>query len=184
MKRATLPVTFLISLLVGLTEAQATEVGAGRNFGLGFQVGDPTAIIGKLFIGGGNAIDFGVGFGGYGVGSSWCYRNNGSRYRCGGRLGHASIHGDYLWQDNIARGTAKLDWHIGVGGRVHFWQYNDNWDDDDGDLALAVRMPLGLDLTFNRPDFLEVFFEIAPGLYFLPFVDFDVDAAIGVRFYF
>jgi hypothetical protein len=45
-------------------------------------------------------------------------------------------------------------------------------------------MPLGLDLTFARPHFLEVFVEIAPGLIILPPLWPDIDAAVGVRFYF
>jgi hypothetical protein len=45
-------------------------------------------------------------------------------------------------------------------------------------------MPVGLDLMFANPGFLEVFFEIAPILYFAPFVDFGLEGGLGVRFYF
>jgi len=38
-------------LSVGASRAQATEVGNSRNFGLGFQIGDPTAITAKAFLG-------------------------------------------------------------------------------------------------------------------------------------
>src|SRR5436190_19278760 len=89
--------------------ANATEVGTSRRFGLGFQVGDPTAIIGKAFIGGDNALDFGLGFGGYGYG--WCYEDNGNRHRCGGRYSRdLSLHADFLWQENLVRQSVKLDW--------------------------------------------------------------------------
>jgi hypothetical protein len=175
--RATL---FFTLILLGASEAQATEVGNGRRFGLGFQLGDPTAIIGKLFLGGGNAFDFGVGFDGYGRGYCW---DEGRRRRCWDDdygFDHMSLHADYLWQENIVRGTAQLDWHIGVGGRM--WIWDDGPQDDD--VWLGARMPVGLDLTFNRPSFLEVFFEIAPTLMIFPFVDLDLEAAIGVRFYF
>jgi hypothetical protein len=173
----------MISSLSALAStAAATEVGHGRNFGLGFQVGDPSAIIGKLFVGNGNAIDFGVGFWGYG--SSWCYDRVDHRYRCyGSGYRSLSLHADYLWQDGLIRGpNAGLDWHIGVGGRVFFARDNGPYDNDD--VWLAARMPLGLDLTFARANFIEVFFEIAPTLFLVPFQDFDVDAALGVRFYF
>ena len=158
--------------------ANATEVGTARRFGLGFQVGDPTAIIGKAFIGGDNALDFGLGFGGYGYG--WCYEDNGNRHRCGGRYSRdLSLHADFLWQENLVRSSVKLDWHIGGGARVMFWDTGPGTD-----AGLMARMPLGLDLTFPRPSFLEVFFEIDPGVWFFPFFDFDVDVALGVRFYF
>jgi uncharacterized protein DUF3996 len=157
--------------------ANATEVGSARTFGLGFQVGDPTAIIGKVFVGSSNAIDFGVGFGGYGYGR--CRDRQGRwYYDCNG-YDNLSLHGDFLWQDTLVRSQVKLDWHIGAGARVIFW---DTFDDTY--VALLGRMPLGLDLTFNRPSFLEVFFEIAPGIQIWPRLDFDIDAALGVRFYF
>jgi hypothetical protein len=158
--------------------AHATEVGSSRTFGLGFQIGDPTALIGKVFVGRGNALDFGVGFGGYGY--ARCRDNNGHWYYCGDRYGRdLSLHADYLWQENLVRQQVNLDWHIGAGGRIAFW---DAWDDRT--VALIARMPLGLDLTFARPSFLEVFFEIAPGIMIAPRLDFDLDAALGVRFYF
>jgi hypothetical protein len=157
--------------------AHATEVGSGRNFGLGFQLGDPTAIIGKAFIGTGNALDFGLGFGGWGY--NHCRDAEGRRYYCD-RYGHDfSIHGDFLWQENLVRHEVKLDWHIGVGGRLIFWNAFDG-----GYVDFIARMPLGLDLAFTRPSFLEVFFEIDPGIVIIPPLGFDLDAAIGVRFYF
>lgn len=179
MTRFALALVFSITALVTTSgSAHATEVGSGRNFGLGFQVGDPTAIIGKAFIGGGNAIDFGLGFGA--VGYNRCRHPNGDWYYCDRYGRDFSLHGDFLWQDNLVRQNVKLDWHIGVGGRILFW----NAFDEGDQVGLIARMPLGLDLTFNRPSFLEVFFELAPGLEIIPGLWFDVDAALGVRFYF
>lgn len=165
----------IVAIVCGAaTSIDASEVGSARNFGLGFQVGDPTAIVGKAYTGGGNAIDFGLGFARYGYGH--CHRFDGDRCY---RYRHVSLHGDYLWQENLVRSRANLDWHIGVGGRFIIWR-----DVPDEDLWMQARMPLGLDLTFARPSFLEVFFEIAPGFIVYPFLDFAIDAAIGVRFYF
>jgi hypothetical protein len=170
----------LVALASGSAKlAHATEVGNGRNFGLGFQIGDPTAIIGKVFVGNANAIDFGLGL--YNYGRDHCFDSKGRGYFCNNGDRHLSLHADFLWQDNLARGSAKLDWHIGAGGRVHFWR---NGFYDRTDLGLAARMPLGLDLTFEKPSFLELFFELAPGIWVYPNIDIDVDAAVGVRFYF
>jgi hypothetical protein len=157
--------------------ANATEVGSARRFGLGFQLGDPTAIVGKAFIGGDNAIDFGLGFGGWGY--SQCRDNNGRWHDCGGYGNDVSLHADLLWQDNLTRQQVKLDWHLGGGARLIFWDTFDR-----GYAQLIARMPLGLDLTFQRPNFLEVFFEIVPGLAIFPRLWFDIDFALGVRFYF
>ncbi len=78
-------------------------------------------------------------------------------------------------------GNVVLDWHIGVGGRVWFYDYNDN---NDNDLAVAARMPIGIDLMFRRPSFLEVFLEIGPSLWVVPGLYLNLDSALGVRFYF
>jgi hypothetical protein len=163
--------------------AQATEVGQGRNFGVGIFLGDPTGLTGKYFLSPNNAIDFGLSFWTY---SRWwgrsCFDTRRGRWvSCSGtRVG---LHGDFLWEDTLASGTAKLDWHIGVGGRFWVWDEYDYYD-DDGDFALAVRVPLGLDLTFRRPHFLELFFELAPAFYIIPGMGFDLEGGIGVRFYF
>lgn len=170
--------SFLIGCAVVIghaSDAEATEVGRGRNFGLGVAFGSPTSIVAKYFVGGGNAFDFGLGFWNYG----WrrCYGPRDDRF-CDYDDGFdvLSLNADYLWQDSIVRGAAaNLDWHIGAGGRV--WL-------GDGGFAAAARMPVGLDLTFRKPSFLEVFLEIAPALYIVPGLNLDLEAFLGVRFYF
>jgi hypothetical protein len=114
------------------------------------------------------------------VGYVRCRNSAGYYDYCGDSFGRLfSVHGDYLWQDNLVReGNLKLDWHIGAGGRLIF----DNVTNRG--FALIARMPIGLDFTFNRPGFLEVFVEIAPGLVIVPPLFFDIDAALGVRLYF
>jgi hypothetical protein len=182
MKRVILLSTVLATLLAtGSRGAHATEVGSRRNLGLGFAVGTPTSIVGKLFLDPYSAIDVGVGFWSH-RGSCYYVDSAGRRRGCGwGRFHAVSLNADYLWQDNLARGTAKLDWHIGVGGRI--WFFDDDYYEDDDEIALGARMPIGLDLTFDRPSFLEVFLELAPVLYLVP-TDFDIEAMIGARFYF
>jgi hypothetical protein len=167
-----------LTVVAGASATAHAQVGHGRNFGLGFQLGDPSALIGKVFVGSGNAFDFGLGFGGWGY--NRCRDSHGTWYYCGDRYGRDwSIHADYLWQDNLVHQQAKLDWHIGGGARMIFWDTFDG-----GDLALIARMPIGLDLSFQRPNFIEVFFEIAPGIMIVPPLRPDLDAALGIRFFF
>src|SRR3954471_15284887 len=119
MKR-TLATAGFLALLVGVLlvsaarPAHATEVGYGRKLGLGFVLGDPTGLSGKYWVGATNSIDFGLGFWGYGF-EGHC-DNNGNCYRYGYHAGTMNV--DYLWQSNIVRGQAQLDWHIGAGGRA------------------------------------------------------------------
>ncbi len=174
MKRFSL-ITSLIAIGFGyVSEASATEVGRSRDFGLGFAFGSPTSLVGKVFVGGENAIDFGLGFWSYGFRCSRRYDDR--RFCDDAAFDVISLNADYLWQYPLVTGAAaNLDWHIGAGGRV--WV-------GDGGFAAAARMPVGLDLTFRKPSFLEVFLELAPALYVVPGIGLDIEAFLGVRFYF
>jgi hypothetical protein len=180
MKRTLLTSLAAIFLFVaGARSAGATEVGYGRKFGLGFVLGDPTGLSAKYWVSSTNALDFGLGFTnyGYGFGGSCFVDSNGNQH-CSGYY-DTSINVDYLWQSNIVRGNAQLDWYIGGGGRVFFlgsrnYRYG---------IDVAARAPVGLALMFNNPSFIEVFFELAPALYLLP-PAFTIEGGLGVRFYF
>jgi hypothetical protein len=153
-----------------------TEVGYGRTFGLGFMIGDPTGLSGKLWVARTNAIDFGVGFWGYGPDN--CAGRGLPCDRFGYHAG--TLNADYLWQSNIVRGRAQLDWHIGAGARALFIGDpcgSGCWD-------VGVRGPIGLDLTFTQPSFLEVFLELAPAFYLVPGAFFAMEGGLGVRGYF
>ena len=162
------------------SRAQATEVGSSRNFGIGFQIGDPTAITAKAFVGGRHAFDFGLGFGGWGYG--WCTDGNNHTYRCDSVNHNVSLHADYLYQENILNRLNRLDWYAGFGGRVIMSAYGSN--DLGRDVVILARVPLGLAVTFQRPSFLEVYLEIAPAVVILPPLDFAIDVGLGVRAYF
>ncbi|HEY7375509.1 MAG TPA: hypothetical protein VIF57_25350 [Polyangia bacterium] len=155
--------------------AQATEVGYGRKFGLGLVIGDPTGLTAKWWIAPTNALDFGLGFWGYGF-NNRCFDNQ----TCA-RYGYSNgtFNMDYLWQSNIVRGQAQLDWHVGGGGRIVWWG-----DCGNNCIDLMARAPIGLDLMFNNPGFLEVFFEIAPSFVLVPGFWFEIEGGLGVRIYF
>jgi hypothetical protein len=162
--------------------ARATEVGYTRHYGVGAVVGDPTGLSGKIWVGPTNAIDMGLGFYGYGF-RGGCFRDRDGRAVCDRRYGYGStsLHVDYLWESKILQGgKAQLDWHVGGGARVFFignpCAY-DCWD-------VGVRGPIGLDLTFSQPSFLEVFMEIAPVFYFAPASFLALEGGLGVRGYF
>jgi hypothetical protein len=180
MKRTLITAFVAATLLIGAVRtASATEVGYGRRFGLGFVLGDPTGLTGKLWVGSTNSIDFGLGFWGYGFRDN-CWYDGAGNAHCD-RYGYhnGTINLDYLWQSNIVRGAAQLDWHIGAGGRA-VWFGGCSGDCFD----LAARMPVGLDLMFNNPSFIEVFFELAPAFYIVPGFGFTIEGGLGARFYF
>ena len=174
--KPTILTTLLAAFLLaaGARAASATEVGYGRKLGLGFVLGDPTGLSAKYWVSSTNALDFGLGFTNYGAGfGPSCYDSNGVRH-CYGYF-DTSVNVDYLWQSNIVRGSAQLDWYIGAGGRVIIF--------GGRGFDVAARAPIGLALMFNNPNFLEVFFELVPALYLLP-PGFTIEGGLGVRFYF
>lgn len=164
-----------VLLVVAVRTAEATEVGYGRKFGLGVALGDPTGLSAKYWVGPTNSLDFGLGFYGYGFRNRCPDGNLCDRWNANA----GSFNMDYLWQSNLVRGQAQLDWHIGAGGRI-IWFTGCNGDCFD----LKARMPLGLDLMFNNPGFIEIFMEIAPALYIVPGIFADIEGGFGVRFYF
>jgi hypothetical protein len=172
-----LATTLALTLLLA-TKAGATEVGTSRMFGLGVQIGEPTGIVGKFFIAGGNAVDFGVGFVGYGW-QGRCQAPDGRWYNCRDHRGYVSAHADYLWEESFMTHPFRLDWHAGVGARFIDW-----YDWDYHGTGLLARVPLGLDFAFRRPGWLEAYIEIAPGLMVMPVLDLWFDVGIGARAYF
>jgi len=146
---------------------------SNKTFGLGLMLGAPTGLTGKYFLGPDTALDFGVGAIGY--------------YR--GRDG-LHIHADYLCHP-VTLVKAEPFWmplYFGVGGRVFSFDDDDDdpRDDDDG-LAIGVRAPIGIAFDFNNLP-LDVFFEIAFVIdFFVDYrddVDFDINGAIGLRYWF
>jgi hypothetical protein len=180
MKRVILSSILLacITAVPGRARATATEVGTSRPFGLGVQAFEPTSLIGKLFLDRNNALDFGLGFWGYGH----CYNNHGPYYCDRGNQAF-SVHFDYLYEEPFVEvAPVRLDWHAGAGGRMLFNGYTD--DNGTHDLAIFARIPIGVDVTFRRPRWLEAYLEVAPGLWIFPPLTFDIDVGLGVRAYF
>jgi hypothetical protein len=179
MKRVILPAILILASVAAIpSRAHATEVGTSRPFGLGVQLFEPTALIGKLFLDRNNALDFGVGFWGYGR----CYNHDGPYY-CDHADQYFSVHFDYLYEETIVHtAPLKLDWHVGAGGRSVFNGYVD--ENGRHDVAIFARVPIGVDFTFRRPNWLEAYVEAAPGLWIFPPLTFDIDVGLGVRAYF
>jgi hypothetical protein len=172
----------LIVLGVCAGRARATEVGTQRQIGVGVMLGDPTGLSGKAWVSHTNAIDAGLGAYAWGPRGD-CLRGGPEPAVCahGWDQSTLSVHADYLWESKIIEGhVAQLDWHIGGGARALFVSgacVADCWD-------LGVRAPVGLDLTFQQPTFLEVFLELAPAFYVVPVAFFSFEGALGARGYF
>lgn len=131
--------------------AQATSKGIG----LGFVLGDPTGLSGRMWQGPSNAIDITVGF------------------SFGGE--NLMVMGNYLWLNNdlIPIPSGKMPLYYGPGAAVYF--------SDNPALGLNVKVGLAY-LLADAP--LDFFIEIGPELVIGSSMDGSAIAGLGARFYF
>lgn len=148
-------------LIAALTIAVAAPAMAQdtKHAGVGFIVGEPTGLDAKFFLNNENALEFGL---------AWSLS------------GHNEMHlqGDYLWHryDLIELNNGdEMPLFFGVGAR---WVSVDEHDD-----VFGIRFPVGLAYMFTNYPF-DIFAEIVPILDLTPDSDFDLEGAIGARFWF
>lgn len=152
---------FMILFMLNTANAQKAQ----NSVGLGVMVGEPTGLSLKAWTSGSTAFDAGL---------AWSF----------GRYDAINIHADYLWHhfgvfgNEIEKGELPL--YYGIGGRLVL--ADDYPNPGDNNAVLGVRGPVGIEYLFEESP-VGVFFEVAPILNLAPSTDFDVDGAIGIRFY-
>jgi len=165
--------TALIFVGMGLWQSNEAEAQPAGPFGLGVIIGGPTGVTGKYWISGNNAIDMHIGLDGI------------------GRGGGGGFYADYLWHFNLtSTGAFDLPLYIGPGLGIviddddeYCNRFGDCRREDDAAVWLAIRAPLGIAFLFKSfPG--ELFLELPFSLNLVPAVFFDIDVAIGFRFYF
>ncbi|MBL7964330.1 MAG: hypothetical protein JNM31_10870 [Flavobacteriales bacterium] len=156
----------LITTLLAVTFITARAQDQG--FGLGIMVGEPTGISGKLWLGGSNALAMGLAWGGLGQSG-----------------GYFHVHTDYLFHNFslIPVSSGKLPLHYGPGVRMRFWNDGYEYKGKDRDFDLGVRLPVGLTYMFDEAP-VDIFFELVPSLSLIPDTSFDLDFALGARYWF
>lgn len=163
-KKLLLSSIILILCSLSLNQVQAQD--ADRDIGIGLMVGEPTGISFKAWTSDNTAIDAGM---------AWSI----------GRYDAVNLHADYLWHhfdllgDNIEEG--ELPVYYGIGGRIVF--ADDYPDPGDNNALLGARVPVGINYLLEDSP-IGFFLEVAPVINIIPETDFDLDSAIGVRFYF
>lgn len=155
---------FSCTIAAMLALAAAPGAHAGTT-GVGVIAGEPTGISFKTWVDEVHAIDAAAG---------WSLSGNTS----------LRLHADYLWHDfGLLRPgppEGRLPLYFGIGARARLGEENDRHDSDD---HLGVRFPLGIAWIAPAAP-IDVFVEIVPVLDLLPGTELDIDAAIGVRFWF
>ena len=127
-------------------------------FGLGVSLGDPTGANFKLGLNDAISLDGTVGLG-----------------FIGGN--HVAANVDFLWQRELTSlDRAAIDFYFGVGPKIGLFS-------DPDALNVGTRAPVGLAFVFSEVP-VDVFVEVAAGLWIIEAVDFDLDGAVGARYWF
>ncbi len=134
----------------------SSAVFAAKDLGLGIIIGEPTGISFKYWTENTRALDGGL---------AWSFSGN-DRFH---------IHGDYLFHSMSAFeiDAMMFDVYYGAGLRILF----------DDDTKVGIRVPLGAAWA-SRKSPLDIFFEIVPIMDVMPDTRLDINAGIGVRYYF
>jgi hypothetical protein len=167
--------TFCLVTLMFAAPAKAAMDSAGGGFGLGIQIGDPSAITVKDSISDNHAIDGGIAF-------------NLSQWTL--------LYSDYLFQmpgvfGNQNAFVARTTPYVGFGAMVVI-SNEDTYDTQNlryfnssssTKIAVAARVPIGAEWRAERAP-IGVYLEIDPGLVIVPATFGFVQGALGARFYF
>ncbi|MBN1625396.1 MAG: DUF3996 domain-containing protein [Deltaproteobacteria bacterium] len=152
-----------IIFVCGTAQAESKD-----GFGIGFIIGEPTGLSMKKWIGNDRAIDLGI---------AWSFSENNSFH----------LHADYLFHrfDLLPTQKAKgqLPLYFGLGARLKLKDENDDRGRNDNDNLLGLRVPIGISYLFADHPF-DLFAEIVPVLDLAPDTKFDLNIAVGARFYF
>lgn len=146
-------------LLIGVSESGAQQ----RKLGIGLIIGEPTGLSVKLWRSSVAAIDFGLGW------SAFDNQNDSQSTRI-------HLHMDFLRHSfNMLHSNERLPVYYGIGGRFK--------GGSDSQSTLGLRGVLGVAwLPMSTP--LDLFVEIAPSIDVVPATNFNLDAALGIRYYF
>ena len=153
--------TLVLVLVLVLVLAAAGSALAGKNtkgFGLGLMAGEPSGLNAKVWTGSNTALV---------AGAAMLLNDD----------GRGTGYVDYLWHVHDMTDTRNsiMPFYYGVGAR---YRAGDGTEDTWG-----VRIPLGLDYLFGNSSW-DVFGELVPIIEVAPDQDFDVNAVVGVRYFF
>lgn len=149
-----------VVLLALVTAAAVAAEPSG--FGLGIIVGEPTGVSAKAWLSGNTAVDAAAG---------WSARHE-----------YVHVHADFLLHNFglFAVDPGDLPLYYGIGGRLVLAGGDHDHNDE---ITIGLRVPVGVSYLFDTAPF-DLFLEVVPLLNLLPETAFDMNGAVGVRYYF
>jgi len=130
------------------------------NFGLGFMLGNPSALSARIATSGTNAVDLLLGY------DLYAPEQDGVLY----------LGGDYLWYNYslipVSRGRLPVYYGPGIQATI-----------SSEHASVGIRGVLGLEYQFANAPF-DLFLEVGPGINVIPNTDPNVSAGFGARYFF
>jgi len=134
----------------------STVVAEESGFGVGVILGEPTGICCKFWTGSNTAID---------GAAAWSFADENALH----------LHADYLFHNfdwyEVEKG--KLPFYFGLGGRFKL----------EKDTKVGIRIPIGGTYIVEGAP-LDIFLEIVPVLDLVPGTEFELNGAVGIRYFF
>jgi hypothetical protein len=144
---------FSIALAVLICNIAAAQ---DSGFGLGFILGEPTGLSGKLWITKSVSLNGGL---------AWSFRDEEALH----------LHTDGVFHN--FRGVVRT--YYGIGWRIKFADQVDA----EGERKVGIRVPVGVTYLFAHSPW-DIFIEILPVIDLAPETETDINGAIGIRYYF
>jgi hypothetical protein len=154
---------YKIAIIMLLLAAASANARTQDDLGIGIILGEPTGLSLKYWIDEERAVDGAL---------AWSHSENDS----------LQLHGDYLIHNYDVLEVDEMPVYYGIGMRLKF-KDEDGRGRNEHDAMFGIRFPLGITYLFEDAP-LDLFFELVPVLDLSPDVDLDINAALGLRFYF
>lgn len=148
----------VLVLLTAVPLAVWAARGGHGSTGIGLQLGEPTALSAKFWVGSRNAIDAALG---------WNLVANKFTFQAG-----------YLWHFPQAVSSGSFALYVGVGGIIGG---GSNRNTGEGEALAGVRVPLGLEYIYRAFGF---YAQLDPRVNLLPGIGLGLGGGIGFRYYF
>jgi len=183
-KHTLITLSIALASVLAVSTATAEPLHSRSRFGLGLELGAPSGLEGKYFLGGMVAIQGGLGV----MRDNWYYRYHDGLH----------LHAEVVWHPVVLHrsSTVTIPLHVGVGARIldldgTCWDGR-NWVPCSNDTFVGVRAPFGVSFLFGRVP-MDVFVELAlvidvlhldNGPYMNTYDRAGLDGTVGGRFYF
>lgn len=135
--------------------------------GVGIVAGDPTGLCLKSWLSQKSALE---------VAAAWSFEGEGGFFLAADYVLHS-----FGIMDEPDADLDGLMFTYGIGGKIYFRDGND--EDDEGEVVLGLRIPLGLCYPFEGAP-VDMFVQLAPVMDVVPETELGLNGGIGARLYF